>query len=386
MSASSAASRWQEPAGYLAALVGPAILTAVLQPVGASRQRDYIFLYVGLVAVIGVLRGLLPALLAAAVSFVLVDYSFVPPIHTLTIADEPDLVNLAVFFGAAGIVGSLASNRRRAYLQAQHLTRQLQQLNAELTRLNREQAEAAQAAIRLARTEQQVTALQQLDRDRRDLLANISHDLRTPIGSILTDSTNMLRTQEMNASVRYRLEAIASEARRLNQLVSDMLDLARIEGGALQLTLEPVQVRDAIAAAAERLEHKSPDRPVRWEGREAAVSVLADWNRLGQILDNLLANADHAAPAGTLIEVAVSQDQGDVVTIRVIDSGPGVPADLRDRLFTRFMKGKGEAGDGSGLGLAITKGLVEAHAGTIALEDRPQGGASFRFTLPRAEA
>jgi two-component system, OmpR family, sensor histidine kinase KdpD len=379
----SAASRWQEAAGYLAAVGGPAILTAILVQVRA-QQRDYIFLYIALVGVIAVLRGLMPSLLAAAVSFLLVDYYFVPPIHTLTIADEPDLVNLAVFFGTAGLVGSLASNRRRAFLQAQALSQQLQAANRELIRLNREQAEAAQAAIRLARTEHEVQVLQQVDRDRRDLLGNISHDLRTPIGSILTDSTNMLLTQEMNTSVRYRLESIAAEARRLNRLVSDMLDMARIEGGALQLTLEPVQLGDAVAAAAERLKRSSPTRVTEWKPEDAAVSVLADWNRLGQIFDNLLANADRAAPAGTPIRVTVGDDGPGLVAIRVIDEGPGVPLALRDRLFTRFVKGKEEASDGTGLGLAITRGLVEAHAGTIALEDSTQG-ASFRFTLPRAE-
>lgn len=381
-----ARSRWlPEAAGYTAAVGGPIILTALLLPVGA-RQRDFVFLYIGLVAAIGVLRGLLPALLAAAVSFLLVDYFFVPPIHTLTIADELDLVNLTVFFATAVIVGGLASYRRRALVQAQQLARQLQELNAELTRLNREQAEAAQSAIRLARTEQQVQSLQQLDRDRRDLLANVSHDLRTPIGSILTDSTNMLRTQEMNASVRTRLESIAGEARRLNHLVSDMLDMARIDGGALQLTLEPVQLNDAIAAAAARLKKSSPSRDVHWRQEQASINVLADWSRLGQIFDNLLANADHAAPPATPIEVTVEGDDRGLVTVRVIDSGPGVPAEVKDHLFNRFVKGAANSGDGTGLGLAITRGLVEAHAGTIALEDRPEGGASFRFTLPRAES
>jgi two-component system, OmpR family, sensor histidine kinase KdpD len=381
-----AGSQWRELAGYAAALLGPAALTAILQLVGAGQQRDYVFLYIGLVAVIAVLRGLLPALLAAAVSFVLVDYFFVPPLHTLRI-DGSDLVNLVVFFGTAGVVGTLASNRRRAFLQSQNLTRQLQQLNAELTRLNREQAEAAQSAIRLTRAEQQVQVLQQLDRDRRDLLANVSHDLRTPIGTILTDSTNMLRTQQMNASVRNRLEAITAEARRLNRLVTDMLDMARIEGGALQLTLEPIQVNDAIAAAAERMKNSSPERPIHWDESPARVSVLADWNRLGQIFDNLLANADHAAPAGTPIVLQVAPTGKGFVSIWVTDAGPGIPPELRDRLFTRFAKGgKDDHRDGTGLGLAITRGLVEAHAGTIVLEDHPEGGASFRFTLPEAES
>jgi two-component system, OmpR family, sensor histidine kinase KdpD len=372
-------SQWRVYAGYGAALLGPGALTMVLQPVDAGRQRDYVFLYMGLVAVIAVLRGLFPAVFAAAVSFVLLDFFFVPPIHTLTI-HGPDLVNLIVFLATAGVVGTLASNRRRTLLQAQRLAGQLQQVNVELTRLNREQAEAAEAAIRLARAEKQV-------QDRRDMLANASHDLRTPIGTILTDSTNMLRTQQMNASVRNRLEAIAAEARRLNRLLSDMLDMARIEGGAVQLTLEPVQLRDAFLAAAERLKSASPERQVQWDKGDKPVTVLADWNRLGQILDNLLANADHAAPAGTPIVLRAASNGSAMVTIRVTDSGPGVPAELRDRLFTRFASGaKEDSRDGTGLGLAITKGLVEAHSGTIVLEDAPQGGASFRFTLPQAQA
>lgn len=376
--------RWADIAAYLAAIGGPALLTAVLLGLGV-KQREYVFLYMGLVAVIAVARGLLASLLAAAVSFLLVDYYFITPVGTLTIGDRQDLVNLAVFFGTAGLVGILASKRRQTLAQAEALAHQLQQLNAELVRLNREQAEAAQAAIRLARTEQQVQLLQQNELYYRDLLASVSHDLRTPIGSILTDSTNMLLTQTMNASVRFRIEAIAAEARRLNRLVSNMLDMARIEGGALQLTLEPVQVRDAVEAAVERLHKSSPDRKVDWNTGDAAGSVLADWDRLGQIFENLLSNADRFAPPGTPIEVRVSQEDAGYVTIRVIDSGPGVSAELRQRLFGRFVKGQSDPGGGTGLGLAIVRGLVEAHAGTISLEDRPSGGTSFRFTLPRTQ-
>jgi two-component system sensor histidine kinase KdpD len=350
-----------------------------------SASREYVFLYMAIVAIIAVARGLLPALLAAAVSFLLVDYFFVPPVHTLTFADEQDLVNLAIFFGTAGVIGFVVGRRRQAQIDAQRLAGELRASNAELVRLNREQALAAQAAVRLARTEQQVQLLQQAEQDLRDLLATISHELRTPIGTILTDSTNMLRTQEMNTSVRYRIEGIASEARRLNRLLADMLDIARIESGALHLTLEPVQLSDAVAAAAERLKRIAPDRRVEWDAKDAAVSVLADWDSLGRIFDNLLDNANRYAPPETPITVRVKQDDPQRVTIRVVDQGPGVPADMRDRLFNRFVRGTSNAGDGSGLGLAITRGLVEAHAGTIALEDGHAGETTFRFTLPKAE-
>jgi K+-sensing histidine kinase KdpD len=375
----------EEVAVALAAVVGPAVLTAVLLQTN-SPKREYVFLYMAVVAVIAVLRGLWPALLAAATSFLLVDYFFVPPVRTLTIADEQDLVNLAIFFGTAGLIGFMAGRRREAQIQAQALAAELRNANAELIRLNRDQAAAAQAAVRLARTEQQVQLLQQAEQELRDLLATISHELRTPIGTILTDSTNMLRTQEMNTSVRYRIEGIATEARRLNGLLADMLSLARIESGALHLTLEPVQVADAVAAAAERLKRTAPDRTVEWDPKEAGVSVLADWDSLGQIFDNLLDNANRFAPPGTPVGVRVSLEDPGRVTIRVLDRGPGVPAAMRERLFNRFVRGPFAAGDGTGLGLAITRGLVEAHAGSIALEDGPAGETTFRFTIPKAES
>jgi two-component system sensor histidine kinase KdpD len=379
--------RLEEAAVALTAVVAPVVLTAILLQLKTnSSQREYVFIYMAVVAVVAVLRGLWPALLAAAVSFLLVDYFFVPPAHTLTIADEQDLVNLAIFFGTAGVVGFLAGRRRQAQIRAQGLATELRNANAELVRLNRDQAAAAQAAVRLARTEQQVQLLQQAEQELRDLLATISHELRTPIGTILTDSTNMLRTQEMNTSVRYRIEGIATEARRLNRLLADMLSLARIESGALHLTLEPVQVLDAVAAAAERLKRTAPDRTVEWDPKEASVSVLADWDSLGQIFDNLLDNANRFAPLGTPVSVRVSQEDPGRVTIRVLDRGPGVPAAMRERLFNRFVKGPSNAGDGTGLGLAITRGLVEAHAGNIVLEDGQPGETTFRFTIPKADS
>ncbi len=375
----------EEIAVALAAVVAPVALTAVLlQLRTTSSQREYVFIYMAVVAVIAVLRGLWPALLAAAVSFLLVDYFFVPPARTLTIADEQDLVNLAIFFGTAGVVGFLAGRRRQAQIRAQGLASELRNANVELIRLNRDQAAAAQAAVRLARTEQQVQLLQQAEQELRDLLATISHELRTPIGTILTDTTNMLRTQEMNTSVRYRIEGIAAEARRLNRLLADMLSLARIESGALHLTLEPIQVADAVAAATERLKRTAPNRRVEWDPKETAVNVLADWDSLGQIFDNLFDNANRFAPPGTPISVRVAHEDPGRVAIRVVDRGPGVPAAMRERLFNRFVKGPSDAGDGTGLGLAITRGLVEAHAGSIALEDGHPGETTFRLTLPES--
>ena len=392
--------RWVVALGWATAAVGPAALTAVLLRLGGPEKRDYIFLYLALVAVLGVLRGLWPALASAAVSFLLVDFFFVPPVGTFTIADEQDIVNLLAFVATAGGVGLLASQRRRVLLHAEMLARNLRQTNSELARLNKEQAAAAQAALTVARSQEQIRALQEVDRSRRELLANVSHELRTPLGTILTESTAPLsHTDHREAPERdlravageaeRRLAAIAGEAHRLKALVDDMLDLAVIEAGTLELRLEPVRLADAIQAAVERLHRTSPGRRVEWTESGASLDVLADWGRLLQVLDNLLANADRFGPPGTPIEVGVEPDGPGLVAVRVRDRGPGVSPAVRPRLFERFVHGPAEDGlspaTGTGLGLAIVKGLVEAHAGSVTLEDADGPGACFRFTLPTVD-
>jgi K+-sensing histidine kinase KdpD len=371
---------------WIAAVAGPLIVTAVLVRFSNQVQRDYVFIYLGLVAVVGVIRGLWPALVCAAISFLLVDWFFVQPVYTLTIADEQDIVNLIAFLAVAVVVGLLASRRRQAHLQSEALTRQLREANTELIRLNKEEAEAANAALRLARSEQQIKALQASDRLRRDLLANVSHELRTPLGTILTESTD-LTNADTPAEARRTLQTIAAEGRRLKALVDDMLDMAVIESGALELDLVSLDLADAIDAAADRLHRVSADRKIEWDPSTAHVAVLADWDRLGQIFDNLLSNADRFAPGGTPILVRVSRDQPGLLTIRVSDRGPGIPTEIRERIFERFFRGESDGKAGStGLGLAIVKGLVEAHAGTVAVEDGAEPGAIFRFTIPEAPA
>jgi two-component system, OmpR family, sensor histidine kinase KdpD len=369
--------------GWILALVAPLGLTALLNLVGGPKSREYAFLYLGLVAIIAVTFGLWPSLASAIVSFALIDYFFVPPFHTFTIADEQDIVNLVVLLGAAGLVGSLGSLRRSAQIRSEALSRRLQVANKDLERLNREQAQSAQVALRLAVTEQQVQALEESDSARRDFLANVSHDLRTPIATILTGSTAVLEDPNVSSQARSTLESVAAEARRLNAVVADMLDMARIEGSALDLQLEPVDLNLALGSATDRLQRVSPDRAVTLPASDPGFLLLADWGRLGQVLDNLLSNADRAAPAGTPLSVEFSADrQRGLGTVRIRDQGPGIPQELGERVFERFVRGEG--GGGTGLGLAIVKGLVEAQAGRVWI-DSPGEGASIAFSLPLAD-
>ena len=372
---------------YTAAVGIPIALTSILTTLNAAQSRDYVFLYLAVVAALGLLAGLGPALLGATASFLLVDWFFVQPLHTLTIADQTDIVNLVVFFGAAGVVGTLGSRRRRAQLQAEALTTQLRDANRELERLNREQAEAAAVAVRLAQTQQQVRALEETDRLRRELLANVSHELRTPLGAILTGVTGQADREELPEDTRRELHAVAGEAARLGRMVGDMLDLARLDAHALDLNLADTSLDDAIEAAVERVHLRNPERAVDVDIESPPIDVLADWDRLGQDLDNLLTNADRHAPPHTPLRIEALRGKRGMAVVTVSDQGPGIAPELRDHLFERFVRDQSGGGPAStGLGLAIARGLVEAHAGRLWLEEsQPGEGARFSFSLPLAQ-
>ncbi len=370
--------------GIVIAILSPPLLTLVLAQLSVAESRAYVFLYLGIVVSLGLLTGLVPALVAAAISSVLADYFFLPPFDSLSLANPSDVLYLVVFFVAGGAVGGVAALRRRSTIEAHTLSRTLAEANTELERLYREQAASARTAVRLAQTQQQVSALRDADRVRRELLQNVSHELRTPLSSILTGATVLLARSDVAAPVREGLTGIVTQSRRLDRLVGDMLDLARIEGHALELRLEPTDVREAAEAAAARLRQSHPTRVVRVETEAGSLEAVADWDRLGQVLDNLLVNADRYSPHDSPIEIRVAPGARGTIVTRVIDHGPGVSAEMRDRIFDRFVRGEEPAvSEGTGLGLPIVKGIVEAHAGRVWLDDpASDGGAVFAFTLP----
>jgi K+-sensing histidine kinase KdpD len=373
--------------GIAVAVVAPPLLTLVLARLPTSEARAYVFLYLGIVASLGLLAGLVPALVAAAMSSILGDYFFLPPVDSLSLANPSDVLYLVIFFVTAGAVGGVAALRRRATNEARGLSRTLAAANTELERLYREQAASARTAVRLAQTQQQVSALRDADRVRRELLQNVSHELRTPLASILTGATVLLGRTDITRVVRDGLTGIVTQSRRLDRLVGDMLDLARIEGHALELRLEPTDVGEAVEAAAARLRQTHPNRVVRVEADPGSLEAVADWDRLGQVLDNLLVNADRYAPPTSPIEVQVAPGARGTIVTRVIDHGPGVDEELRDRIFERFVRDEQVGAEGTGLGLAIVRGIIEAHAGRIWLDDPERGGgAVFAFTLPGVPA
>ena len=370
--------------GIAIAVVAPPLLTLVLTRLQPSEARAYVFLYLGIVVSLGMLTGLIPALVAAALSSVLTDYFFVPPVDNLSFANPSDIVYLVIFFATAGAIGGVASQRRRSNLAARALSRTLAEANVELERLYREQAAAARTAVRLAQTQQQVAALRDADRIRRELLQNVSHELRTPLASILTGSTVLLARTDLSGTVRDGLTGIVAQSRRLDRLVGDMLDLARIEGHALDLRLEPTDAGAAAEAAAERLRRLHPERQVDVTVNGGPVEAVADWDRLGQVLDNLLGNARaHTAP-GTPVSVALRRVDG-TAEIVVADRGPGLTPEQASLVFERFYRAdasRTRASGGVGLGLSIVAAVARAHGGQVSARSTPGDGATFVIELP----
>lgn len=216
---------------------------------------------------------------------------------------------------------------------------------------------------------------------RSSLLSSVSHDLRTPIGTVLGAATTLHdRTAALSVDERIELAGtIRDEASRLARLVSNLLDMTRVESGGLDVKKEWVPVEEIVGTALGRVEARLAGRDVHTEVAPE-ILVPVDPVLVEQVLVNLLENALKHTPDGTPIEVRAEQSPGHV-TIEVSDRGPGVAEGNETRIFEKFVRAS-TAGGGVGLGLAICRGIVQAHGGTIEATNRAGGGATFRITLP----
>ncbi|MFI6800583.1 DUF4118 domain-containing protein, partial [Streptosporangium canum] len=249
------------------------------------------------------------------------------------------------------------------------------------------EAFAAEAAValrqeRLRREADLAGPLAETDRMRTALLAAVSHDLRTPLASARLAVESLRGTEiEWSAEDREELLATADESLlKLDRLVANLLDMSRLQAGVLGLTLQPVALEEVIPRSIDDL---GPLRD-RVEG-EVSVDlpeVVADPVLLERILVNVMSNAVRYSPAGRKALVAGSR-HGDHVEIRIVDRGPGIPAEAHDRVFMPFQRlGDRDNHTGVGLGLALSRGLAEAMGGTLTPDETPGGGLTMILTLP----
>lgn len=249
-----------------------------------------------------------------------------------------------------------------------------------------DQATSMIERARLRQESLQIEVLQKTDALRSALLSSISHDLRTPLASIKASASSLLQedVQWSDEERRSFAMAIEHEADRLNRLVENLLDMSRIEGGALKPEKEWYPIDELIHDVLDHMQSLLLDREVQMDIPDDLPPVQLDYLEIEQVLTNLIENAVRYTPSGSPICVSVHVE-GDQMVISVEDRGPGIPAVDLERVFDKFYRVSGKTSGrstGSGLGLAVSKGLIEAHGGHIWAENREGGGAIFRFTLP----
>jgi two-component system sensor histidine kinase KdpD len=219
---------------------------------------------------------------------------------------------------------------------------------------------------------------------RAALLSAVSHDLRTPISAVKASVTSLLQedvdwTQEARSEF---LRTIDEEADRLNALVGNLLDMSRLQAGALEIAATAIGLEEVLPAALHSLGLE--DDVVELEVSESLPRVLADPGLLERALANVIQNAIRFSPPGTPARITAGAVNG-VVDVRVVDRGPGVRSDERARLFVPFQRlGDAAQGEGVGLGLAVARGFVEAMGGVIEVEDTPGGGLTLVIRLRAA--
>jgi len=252
------------------------------------------------------------------------------------------------------------------------------------------QAAVAMERVQLAETAQAAGVEIESEKMRNALLSSISHDFRTPLASIIGATSTLLDESPGGIDAAQRktlLGAVFDEANRLHRLVDNLLDLTRLTAGKLALKRQWVPLEEIVGAVLHRLH-------AALVGRKISVDIPADLPllhvdevMLGQLLFNLVDNAQKYTPAGSAIEIAASVQRGEIV-VSVRDHGPGVPPGEEERVFDKFQRGHAEgAQSGFGLGLSIAKAIVEAHGGEIRARNYSTdygGGAEFRFSLPLA--
>ncbi len=447
--------------GFVAAVAGPALLTLLLTVLPNAPELPLIVqLYLVLTIATAMLGGLRPALCAAVLSSLAINWFFTPPVGTLTIYDPENAAAVALFVLVAAAVSFVVhrSARRAAEaIAAQQESTALAELShtllsstdqlalllrravdmfgveaaAVVRRSTSEEIEdvvaategfvlsgngyaasepaddahdlvltgqplparrqrlfaayAAHAGAILNRRQLQASAsqAQELGRDNRArtaLLSAVSHDLRTPLAGIKA-AIGSLRSSDVEFSAEDEAElkaAIEESADRLEALIGNLLDMSRLQVGALVTHVRAIDLGEVIPAAVAAT--PSPER-VRWSLGADARRALADPGLLDRVLGNVIENAlRHQPPPGT-IQVGTSRHV-DGVQIRVVDTGPGVPHDHQDRIFRPFQRADDSGGEGVGLGLAVARGLTEAMGGTVDAEDTPGGGMTMVITLP----
>jgi PAS domain S-box-containing protein len=235
---------------------------------------------------------------------------------------------------------------------------------------------------------QKITETTEALRARDEVVNIVSHDLRNPLGAIRLSAQRLLRVAQTKPDTQELLPTIQNitrSAERMERLLADLLDAARIEAGRFSIAPAPFVLESTVIEAIELLRPLADAKQIVIDVEGVArisASILADRDRLLQVLSNLLGNAIKFTPDGGVVTLRAAE-RGDEIHISVSDTGPGVPPSVQPKIWDRFFTTQGERRLGTGLGLAIVKGIVEEHGGRVWLESTPGLGSTFHVALPR---
>ena len=356
----------------LAAVAIVSLAVWALEPIAPVLSLGVLYLFA--VLPVAALWGLPFAIPVSIVSMLAFNWLFLPPTHTLRLADSENWVALAVYLVTAISVSALSDRARRRAEEADERRRDAERA-----------MEGARASVeRRLREAVEAEALRRSDAVKTAVLRSVSHDLRSPITAITTAS-EVLRELGDTLSGDDREElvaAILAQVRRLDRLVANLLELSRLEAGAATPARElwtvdglVSRVLDVLAADDDRVDVDVPDQ---------IPPVEVDPAQLERALANLIENALKFSPADARVSLRAMTEDGEVL-VRVTDAGPGIPAQERERVFEPFVRGTAVNGDrGSGLGLAIARGFVGLNGGRLWIEPAPGGGSEFVIALPAA--
>ncbi len=331
--------------------------------------------YLPAILLISIVWGLRLGLLAAVASAAAFNFFQLPPLHRFEIASEENWVALLVFAIVAAISSSVAGLARRQALEAERRRQQAARALEELAALSRERDRMQDEMV-------EAEALRRSDELKTALLRSISHDLRTPLTSIIASGA-ALDSASLTAGERAELSgAIVAGGQRLSRLVENLLDMSRLEAGKAEPHREQTDLAEVLDAAREAIAEAGV---VQLALERDLPMVEADAAQLERAFANLLENAvRHGGGRPVLVK---SRRVDGKITVRVVDQGPGIQRSEWERIFEPFQHGApGGAQSGAGLGLAIAKGFVEANGGEISVDSVPGQGASFVVSLPTRDA
>jgi two-component system sensor histidine kinase KdpD len=363
---------WLGLLATLAAVAASTLVVYLLKPISPVVSLGVV--YLPAILAISIFWGLRLGLLASIASVVAFNFFHIPPLHRFTIGTDQNWVALAIFAIVAVGSSALAGLARAQALEAERRREDADRALEELAALSRERDRMQEEMV-------EAEALRRSDELKTALLRSISHDLRTPLTSVIAGGT-ALGSATLTEGERVELSAaIVAEGDRLSRLVENLLDMSRLEAGKAEPHREQIDLAEVLDVARETVVR--PDM-VKLTLDPELPAVKADAAQLERAFANLLENAIRHG-GGRPVTVR-SRLLGEKIAIRVVDQGPGIPESEWERIFEPFQSGaENGAGGGSGLGLAIAKGFVEANGGEIAVESVLGQGSSFVVGFPCGE-